>query len=105
MFDTTGHSRLSFLKPTLLIVAKHFDLPTSPLFKDRGEKMVAQGDMDLSACMPEGQKRAQDPISEGYVPPCGCWELNSRPLEAQSVLLTPALSLQPHKSVFLMSGI
>jgi hypothetical protein len=24
----------------------------------------------------------------GYEPPCGCWDLNSRPSEEQSVLLT-----------------
>ena len=28
-------------------------------------------------------------------PPCGCWELNSRPLEEQTVLLTSEPSLQP----------
>ena len=28
---------------------------------------------------------------------CGCWELNSGPLQEQQVLLTPELSLQPHK--------
>jgi hypothetical protein len=35
------------------------------------------------------QKRASDPISDGCEPPCGCWELNSGPLEEQSVLLSP----------------
>ena len=34
------------------------------------------------------QKRASDPITDGFEPPCGCWELNSGPLEEQSVLLT-----------------
>jgi hypothetical protein len=34
------------------------------------------------------KKRASDPITNGCEPPCGCWELNSRPLEEQSVLLT-----------------
>ena len=29
-------------------------------------------------------------------PPCGCWELNSGPLEEQSVLLTTEPSLQLH---------
>ena len=29
-----------------------------------------------------------DPIADGCEPPCGCWELNSGPLEEQSVLLT-----------------
>jgi len=43
------------------------------------------------------QKRASDPIKDGCEPPCGCWELNSRPLEEQSVLLTTEPSLQPGK--------
>jgi hypothetical protein len=34
------------------------------------------------------QKRASDPITDGYEPPCGCWELNSGSLEEQSLLLT-----------------
>jgi hypothetical protein len=41
------------------------------------------------------QKRALDPIIDGCEPPCGCWELNSGPLEEQSVLLTAEPSLQP----------
>ena len=32
--------------------------------------------------------------------PCGCWELNSGPLEEQSVLLTAKPSLQPGRLVF-----
>jgi hypothetical protein len=40
------------------------------------------------------QKRASDPITDGCEPPCGCWELNSGPLEEQSVLLTAEPSLQ-----------
>jgi hypothetical protein len=43
------------------------------------------------------QKRASDPISDGCEPPCGCWNLNSEPLEEQSVFLTTEPSLQtPH---------
>jgi hypothetical protein len=38
--------------------------------------------------------RALDPITDGCEPPCGCWELNSGPLEEQSVLLTAESSLQ-----------
>ena len=34
-------------------------------------------------------------ITDGCEPPCGCWELNSGPLEKQSVLLTAETSLQP----------
>ena len=36
-------------------------------------------------CTPE---RAPDLITDGCEPPCSCWELNSGPLEEQSVLLT-----------------
>jgi hypothetical protein len=32
---------------------------------------------------------------DGCEPPYGCWELNSGPLEEQSVLLTAEPSLQP----------
>jgi len=39
------------------------------------------------------QKRASDLITDGYEPPCGCWDLNSGPLEEQSVLLTTEPSL------------
>ena len=46
------------------------------------------------------QKRASDPITDGCEPPCGCWELNSGPLEEQSVLLTAEPSLQPHDPLF-----
>jgi hypothetical protein len=35
-------------------------------------------------------------ITDGCEPPCGCWELNSEPLEEQSVLLNAKPSLQPH---------
>jgi len=41
------------------------------------------------------QKRASDPITDGCEPPCGCWELNSGPLEEQRVILTSEPSLQP----------
>ena len=39
-------------------------------------------------CLQTQQKRALDPITDGCEPLCGCWELNSEPLEEQSVLLT-----------------
>ena len=45
--------------------------------------------------MSAGQKRAPDLITDGCEPPCGCWELNSVPLEEQAVLLTSEPSLQP----------
>ena len=51
----------------------------------------------LHVCMPAGQKRAPDLITDGCEPLCGCWESNSGPLEEQAVLLTTESSLQPHK--------
>jgi hypothetical protein len=50
----------------------------------------------LSACTPEYQKRDLDPITDGYEPPCGCGELNSGPLEEQSVVLTAEWAPIPH---------
>jgi hypothetical protein len=44
------------------------------------------------------QKKVSDPITDGCEPPCGCWELNSGPLEEQSVFLTTEPSLQLHCS-------
>ena len=40
------------------------------------------------------QNRVSDLTTGGCKPPCGCWNLNSGPLEEQSVLLT-AEPLQP----------
>jgi len=34
--------------------------------------------------LPAGQRRGHLNI-DGYDPPCGCWELNSGPLEEQTV--------------------
>ena len=45
--------------------------------------------------MSAGQKRAPDLITDGCEPPCGCWELNSGPLEEEAMLLTAEPSLQP----------
>jgi hypothetical protein len=51
-----------------------------------------------------GQKRALDfpgiGVTDSCEPPCGCWELNSEPLEEQSVLLTTEPSLQPLSLIF-----
>ena len=44
------------------------------------------------------QKRVSDPVTGGCEPPCGCWDLNSRPLEEQSVLLPAEPSRQPLKN-------
>jgi len=49
----------------------------------------------LPAYVTAGQKKAPDLITDGCEPPCGCWDLNSGPLEEQSVLLTAEPSLQP----------
>ena len=49
----------------------------------------------LSTCIPAGQKRASDPITDGCELPHGCWELNSGPLREQPVLLITEPSLQP----------
>jgi hypothetical protein len=48
----------------------------------------------LSAYTLACQKRASDPLN-GCEPPCGCWELNSRPLEEQPVFLKSEPSHQP----------
>jgi hypothetical protein len=55
----------------------------------------------LSACILACQKRVSDPITDGCEPLCGCWELNSGPLEEQTVLLTSEPSLQPPALSFL----
>ena len=47
----------------------------------------------LPACLSACQKSASDPITDGCEPLYGCWELNSGPLEEQSVLLTTEPSL------------
>ena len=49
----------------------------------------------LAACTPAYQKRTSDLTTDGYEPPCGYWELNSGPLEEQTVFLTAEPSLQP----------
>jgi hypothetical protein len=45
-------------------------------------------------CLQTYQKRASDLFTDGCEPPCGCWYLNSGPLEEQSVLLTAEPSFQ-----------
>ena len=42
-----------------------------------------------------GQESASYPNTDGCELLCGCWELNSVPLEEQSVLLTTEPTLQP----------
>ena len=48
------------------------------------------------------KRKASDPITDGCEPPCSCWELNSGPLEEQSVLLTTEPSCQPPRAIFLI---
>ena len=49
----------------------------------------------LSVFMPACQKREPDPITDGCEPTCGCWKLDSGPLEEQPMLLTSEPCLQP----------
>ena len=56
----------------------------------------------LPLCMLAGQKRAPDLFIDGCEPPCGCWEMNSGPLEEQAMLLTSEPSFQPPILVFLL---
>jgi hypothetical protein len=51
------------------------------------------------------QKKALDTITDGCKPPCGCWGLNSRPLEKQPVLLTSKPSLQPQNKILTTAAI
>ena len=49
--------------------------------------------------------RSPDPIIDGCEPLCSCWEMNSRPLEEQAVLLTAEPSLQSTHLVFCFAEI
>jgi hypothetical protein len=51
-------------------------------------------------CLQTHQKRASDPITDGCEQPCGCWQLNSRSLDKQSLLLATEPSLQPYPFFF-----
>ena len=48
------------------------------------------------------QKRGSDPITDSCEPPCGCWELNSGPLEEQSLLFNPLSHLSSTGLQFLI---
>jgi hypothetical protein len=56
------------------------------------------GILSLSSDTPE------EGITDGCEPPCGCWEMNSGPLEEQSVLSTaePSISLAPEANYFVL---
>ena len=47
------------------------------------------------SCLQMHQKRTSDLIMGSCEPPCGCWDLNSGPLEVQSVLLPTEPFHQP----------
>jgi hypothetical protein len=49
------------------------------------------------------QNSASDLITGGCKAPCGCWDLNSRPSEEQSVLLSAEPSRQPLPVLILMT--
>ena len=51
-------------------------------------------------CLQTLQKMASDFVMDGCEPPCGCWDLNSGPLEEQSALLTAEPSHQPRLWTF-----
>ena len=53
--------------------------------------------------MPAGRKKAPDLIIDGLEPPCGCWQLNSSPLEEEPVLLTSELFLRPTMTNFIVN--
>ena len=56
------------------------------------------------SCLQTHQKRASAPITDSCEPPWGCWELNSEPLEEQSVLLTTEPFLHPLRLLFSTNG-
>jgi hypothetical protein len=56
----------------------------------------------LPACLPAGQKRASDPVTDGYETSCGSWKLYLGHLEEQAALLTSEPSLQPLKGFLLV---
>jgi hypothetical protein len=56
-------------------------------------------------CLQTHQKSASDPITDDCEAPWGGWELNSGPLEEQSVLLTTEPSFQPCQCSFYPSHV
>ena len=49
----------------------------------------------LHVCLYEGVRCPRTGVKDSCGPPCGCWELNSNPLEEQQVPLTTEPALQP----------
>ena len=52
----------------------------------------------LHICLHEGVRSAGTGVTESWELPCGCWELNSVPLEEQPVFLTTESSVQPQNT-------
>jgi hypothetical protein len=52
------------------------------------------------SCLQNHQKRVSDLIMDGCEPPCGCWELNSDPLEEQTVALNRGAISPAQRPVF-----
>jgi hypothetical protein len=94
---------------TYLLCCSHYSQDTNPeslmfglyfFFKDLF--FIYMSTLQLSSVH---WKSALDPISGSCEPLCGCWELSTRPLAEQSVLLTAEPSLQPPFSFFFLDFI
>lgn len=48
--------------------------------------------MELPCRPKEGDSSLRTGVTEGCEPPCGCWELNTGPVEDQTVLLIFSVS-------------
>jgi hypothetical protein len=74
----------------------------SPWFNGQGTFSFFMGTGALSACMPADQKKPLDRELNCWTRRrhCGCWDLNSGPLEEQPVLLTAGPSLQSQSILF-----
>ncbi|EDM03409.1 rCG61825 [Rattus norvegicus] len=59
------------------------------------------------SCLQTHQKRASDPITDGCEPPCVAGNLNSGPLQEQSVLLTtePSITPAPHYGICIWASL
>jgi hypothetical protein len=65
---------------------KHRGIHASPLIKTKCLpyfflKIYLFYLYEFCSCLQTHQNRAFDPITHGYEPSCGCWELNPGPLE------------------------
>ena len=55
---------------------------------------------DEAETMAEARSGSMGPVTDGCEPPCECWELNSGPLEEQSMCcLTTEPSFQPQDHI------